>query len=95
MAEVTLLEAIREACIGGPGHYLGSAQTLQRMQSDYVYPALADRTSPKEWAERGKPDLISRATARKREILAERAAARFDPATDAAIRARFAIHLPA
>ncbi|MBJ6370312.1 trimethylamine methyltransferase family protein [Sedimentitalea arenosa] len=88
------LETIRATCIGGPGHYLGSAQTLTRMQTDYIYPALADRTSPKEWDERGKPDLLQRATARKEQILADRASARFDPVTDAAIRARFNIHLP-
>ena len=88
------LEAIREACIGGPGHYLGSAQTLQRMQSDYVYPALADRTSPKEWAEKGKPDLVEKAQAKVRDILAAPSQARLDAATDAAIRKRFVIHLP-
>ncbi len=89
------LEVIRATCIGGPGHYLGADQTLGRMQSDYIYPALSDRTSPKEWAERGRPDLLARTTARKQEILATRATARFDAATDRAIRARFNIHLPA
>jgi trimethylamine--corrinoid protein Co-methyltransferase len=64
------------------------------MQTDYIYPALADRTSPKEWDERGKPDLIQQAIAKKERILADRSAARFDPVTDAAIRARFNIHLP-
>ncbi len=93
--ETLALDQIAEVCLGGPGHYLGTAQTLSRMQADHVYPALGDRTSPKEWAEKGKPDLIERATARKEEILAERAAARFDPETDAMIRARFRIHLPA
>ncbi len=88
------LEAIRGACIGGPGHYLGSDQTLQRMQTDYVYPALANRSSPKEWEELHKPDLIESASARKVEILAQRASARFDPQTDAAIRERFNIYLP-
>ena len=89
------LEVIRATCIGGPGHYLGSEQTLGLMQTEYIYPALADRTSPKEWAELGKPDLLARATARKEEILAQRAAARFDPQTDRLIRERFNIHLPA
>jgi trimethylamine--corrinoid protein Co-methyltransferase len=89
------LEVIRATCIGGPGHYLGSDQTLSLMQTEYIYPALADRTSPKEWAELGKPDLLARATARKLTILAERAAARFDPHTDRMIRDRFNIHLPA
>ena len=93
--ETVAVEQIREVCLGGPGHYLGTEQTLGRMQSDHVYPTLGDRTSPKEWAEKGKPDLIERATARKQEILSERAAARFDPVTDAAIRKRFTIHLPA
>jgi trimethylamine--corrinoid protein Co-methyltransferase len=88
------LEAIRATCIGGPGHYLGSDQTLKRMQTDYVYPALADRSSPKEWEELQKPDLIDKAFARKNEILSQRASARFDPATDAAIRQRFNIYLP-
>ncbi|MDJ0820683.1 MAG: trimethylamine methyltransferase family protein [Paracoccaceae bacterium] len=89
------LEAMRATCIGGPGHYLGSDQTLARMQTDYVYPALGDRTSPKEWEELGKPDLLAKATARKEEILSQRAAARFDPATDQAIRDAFEILLPA
>jgi trimethylamine--corrinoid protein Co-methyltransferase len=89
------LEEIRQVCIGGPGHYLGTEQTLSRMEADHVYPALGNRMSPKEWAEMGKPDLIENATARKDEILAQRSAARFDPALDAAIRAKFNIYLPA
>ena len=87
------LDQMREVCLGGPGHYLGTGQTLARMQSDYVYPALGDRTSPKEWAEIGKPGLVAKATARKEEILAQRAEARFDPMVDADIRARFKIYL--
>jgi trimethylamine--corrinoid protein Co-methyltransferase len=88
------VEEIRQVCLGGPGHYLGTEQTLGRMQADHVYPALGDRTSPKEWDENGKPDLVAKATARKEEILSQRAAARFDPALDARIRAAFNIHLP-
>tara|TARA_R100000789_G_scaffold33052_2_gene36546 strand:+ start:1321 stop:2721 length:1401 start_codon:yes stop_codon:yes gene_type:complete len=89
------LEVIRATCIGGPGHYLGAEQTLGRMQTDYLYPCIANRSSPKEWDELGKPDLIAKATEKKLKILSERAAARFDPVTDAAIRERFKIHLPA
>ncbi|MDU9003746.1 trimethylamine methyltransferase family protein [Sedimentitalea todarodis] len=87
------LEQIRSVCIGGPGHYLGTDETLARMQTDHVYPALGDRTSPKEWDELGKPDLLRRATARKTEILSQRAPARLDPLKDAEIRERFNIHL--
>ena len=88
------LDVIRATCIGGPGHYLGADQTLSRMQTDYIYPSLGDRSSPKEWVEKGRPTLIENAKARKEEILSTRAAARFDPQTDAAIRAAFNIHLP-
>lgn len=88
------LDVIRATCIGGPGHYLGADQTLSRMQTDYIYPSLGDRSSPKEWVEKGRPNLIENAKARKEEILSTRAAARFDPQTDAAIRAAFNIHLP-
>ena len=92
--ETLALDQMRAVCLGGPGHYLGTAETLDRMQRDYVYPALGDRMSPKEWAEKDKPDLLALATARKEEMLAERPRARLDPATDRAIRAAFAIHLP-
>ena len=80
--------------MGGPGHYLGEDQTLKRMQSDYVYPTLGDRTSPKEWVELGKPDLLEKATKRKEEILSERSAAIFDYQLDASLRKKYKIHLP-
>ncbi len=88
------LDQIAEVCLGGPGHYLGTDATLGRMQVDYVYPTLGDRTSPKEWAELGKPDLIEKAIARKNEILATPSPAKFDPMLDAELRASFNIHLP-
>jgi len=88
------LETMREVCLTGPGHYLGSDQTLALMQTEYIYPEIADRSSPKEWEELGKPDLIKNAIARKERILADPATAMFSPELDAALRARFNIHLP-
>ncbi|WP_271947245.1 trimethylamine methyltransferase family protein [Ruegeria faecimaris] len=92
--ETLALDQMAEVCLGGPGHYLGTDATLGRMQADYVYPAHGDRTSPKEWVELGKPDLIEKATARKLEILSTSSPAQFDPALDAQIRNKFNIHLP-
>ncbi|CAD0185536.1 trimethylamine:corrinoid methyltransferase [Ruegeria sp. THAF57] len=92
--ETLALDQIAEVCMGGPGHYLGTDATLSRMQADYVYPTFGDRTSPKEWVELGRPDLIEKATARKEEILSMPSPAKFDPLLDAQIRARFNIHLP-
>ena len=89
------LDVMKEVCIGGPGHYLGAGQTLSLMQKDYVYPALGDRTSPKEWVENEKPNLVQKAKARKEAILANPSPVRFDPIKDREIRDRFNIHLPA
>jgi trimethylamine--corrinoid protein Co-methyltransferase len=88
------LDVIRKTCLSGPGHYLGSDQTLSLMQTEYIYPALGDRTSPKEWNELGKPDLIKKAIGRKESILSEPSAAQFPPEIDLAIRKMFNIHLP-
>lgn len=92
--ETLALDQIREVCMGGPGHYLGTEQTLGRMEQDHVYPKLANRSSPKEWDELGKPNLVENATARKEAILSQPSAARFDPELDAALRVKFNIHLP-
>lgn len=92
--ETMALDQMAEVCLGGSGHYLGTGQTLARMQKDNVYPILGDRTSPKEWVENDKPDLISKAVARKQEILSHPSSARFDPLLDRALRERFNIHLP-
>ncbi|MEL6794237.1 MAG: trimethylamine methyltransferase family protein, partial [Pseudomonadota bacterium] len=88
------LETMREVCVGGPGHYLGSGQTLSLMQTEYVYPRLGDRTSPKEWNELGRPDLLQKATAEKIRILGSHFPRHIDAATDAALRTGNAIHLP-
>ena len=88
------LDQIAQVCMGGPGHYLGTDQTLSRMQTDFVYPTLGDRTSPKEWAELEKPDLLDKATKIKEAILSERSDARFDPVLDAKLRQTHKIHLP-
>ncbi len=85
------LDAMRAVCIGGPGHYLGHSMTLDLMQTEYVYPKVADRTSPKEWEENNRPDLIKGAKQRKEDILAN-ATSQIDPAIDQAIREKYRIY---
>ena len=87
----TSIEAMKEVCLGGPGHYLGSGQTLGLMQTEYVYPSVGNRMSPKEWVEAGQPQLLDRAIARKNALLS-RAGSQIDPQIDALIRARYNIH---
>ncbi|MBT5001624.1 MAG: trimethylamine methyltransferase family protein [Tateyamaria sp.] len=91
--ETLALDQIADVTMNGPGHYLGTEQTLSRMQTDCVYPKMGDRTSPKEWAELDKPDLIAKATARKEKILAVRSQAQLGPKLDSVIRGKFNIHL--
>ena len=93
--ETLALDQMRQVCMGGPGHYLGTDQTLGRMEADHVYPTCGNRMSPKEWDEKGKPDLLETATARKEDILSRRSPAWFDAELDGRIRKRFKIHLSA
>jgi trimethylamine---corrinoid protein Co-methyltransferase len=85
------LEAMREVCLGGPGHYLGAGETLRLMETEYVYPKVADRSSPKEWEELGRPELLARATARKEAILAASTRPLVPPEVDRAVRETFRI----
>jgi trimethylamine---corrinoid protein Co-methyltransferase len=88
------VETIRQVCLEGPGHFLGSDQTLALMQKDYVYPTLGNRMSPKEWIEAGKPDIVKRATAKKREILSTYYPDYLPADLDDRIRQRHDIKLP-
>jgi trimethylamine--corrinoid protein Co-methyltransferase len=88
------MEVIREVCVGGPGHYLGHDQTLSLMQKEYVYPLLGNRMSPKEWNEAGRPDILEKATAKKREILSTHHPEYIQRAIDDLIRRHHDIKLP-
>ena len=87
------MDVIRATCLDGPGHYLGSEQTLNLMQTEYIYPDLGDRTSPKEWLELGKPDLLEKAIIKKNEILSKNSPGALDAGIDSKIRSAFNIHL--
>jgi trimethylamine--corrinoid protein Co-methyltransferase len=87
------IDVMKDVCIDGPGHYLGHAQTIGLMQTEYVYPSLADRSSPKEWEELGRPNLVAEAVKRKNQILAETAPQHISPQIDAHLRDNYDIRL--
>ncbi len=87
------MEVMRSVCLDGPGHYLGHSQTLDLMQKEYIYPTLGDRTSPKEWAENGRQDLLIKAIERKNHLLSNSSTASFSREIDDKIRAKFSIHI--
>ncbi len=62
------LDDIRQVA-AGDGHFLGQRATLDRMNSDFIYPDIADRTSVEEWLANDRPDLIIKANARANAIL--------------------------
>jgi len=88
------LDTMRAVCLGGPEHYLGTAQTLRLMQSEYVYPEIASRLSPKDWEEAQKPDIVAEACKRKDRILASHYPNYIPDEIDAVLRKRFSILLP-
>ncbi len=86
---------VRDVCIGGEGHYLGSGQTLSVMQSEYIYPDYSDRSSPTQWADAGKPVMLELAIQKRDEILATYFPKHISDETDANIREQFPISLDA
>ncbi|UDL92428.1 trimethylamine methyltransferase family protein [Mesorhizobium sp. PAMC28654] len=94
--EALSVDTISDVCLKGPGHYLGNEQTLRLMQTEYFYPAVGDRFSPKEWNEKGRPDIVQRAINEKKRILAERFPRHIPKLLDDKLRARFGdlIQLP-
>ncbi|MEM7208920.1 MAG: trimethylamine methyltransferase family protein [Pseudomonadota bacterium] len=91
--ETLSYEVIAQA-VDGPGHFLGSDQTIDLMQKEYLYPKLSDRSTPDEWALNGKPTMRENAKQRVREILNNHFPATINAATDQKIRERFKIDLP-
>jgi trimethylamine--corrinoid protein Co-methyltransferase len=63
------------------------------MQTEYTYPALGDRTSPKEWAENKRPDLLKKAISLKKQLLSNPSKAGFSKEVDDLIRKNFSIYL--
>ena len=88
------VDVIRQVCLDGPGHFLGSDQTLALMQREYVYPVVGDRTSPKEWKEIGSTNVVQKARDRLQKILASHYPSHIGDEVDRAIRAEADIKLP-
>ncbi len=93
VSDATLdLDAV-ERVVTQEGHYLGEVETLRRMKTDYVYPALADRQSVDDWLDTGAASIWDRAKIRVADILAGPAPTHLTPEIEADIRARYPIRL--
>jgi trimethylamine---corrinoid protein Co-methyltransferase len=87
------VDVIDEVCKGA-GHFLGHAQTIELMNSEYYYPHTGDRSSRDAWDLSGGLDMRERAKVRARELLTRQWPTHISEATDTRIRAEFEILLP-
>jgi trimethylamine--corrinoid protein Co-methyltransferase len=90
--ETLSLDVIHDT-VFGIGHYLGHAQTLELMQSEYLYPDVADRLTPGAWEELGSKTLYEQAHDRVNEMLTDYYPTYIDAAADKRIRDNFPIRL--
>ncbi|MGI9291765.1 MAG: trimethylamine methyltransferase family protein [Gammaproteobacteria bacterium] len=91
--ETLALDAIDEVA-HGEGHFLGRTETLERMQSDFVYPEIGDRRTIAEWEADDGPDIRSIAIDRTLKILEQHHPHHLSDELDRALRERFDIRLP-
>ena len=64
-----------------------------RMNSDFVYPELADRTDFQTWEEQNQPQQLDLARAEVKRVLAQAPVSLIPPELDRQIRTKFDIRL--
>ena len=57
-----VLDSLRQV-VEGDGHFLGQMDTLDRMQTDYLYPQFSDRETIEQWQDNGMTTILDRARA--------------------------------
>lgn len=90
--ETLSLDVIEQVC-NGEGHFLGTEQSLNLMNSEFYYPHTADRQSRDNWEADGGLDMWQAARRKTAHILKTHKPTPIDPAVDQAIRERFEILL--
>jgi trimethylamine---corrinoid protein Co-methyltransferase len=87
------VDTIDDVNTGGVGHYLGEAQTLDLMQTEYVYPKLSDRNTHMEWEEEGSLSILDRAKTYTNNVLENHHPEHLSAKVDDKIRETFNIEL--
>ena len=82
--------------VHGPGHFLGSAQTLELMQREYLYPEIGDRDTPDNWLDAGGRDAAAVAHDYAKNVMATHHPSHVPPDREAAARERWdlAVRVP-
>lgn len=87
-------EDLKDVCLNNKGHYLGSPQTLEVMQTEYIYPEIGDRLSPNQWHEQNKPQILEKARNKTQQIKNAHFPSHISSEIDQKIRDQFPIHMP-
>ena len=77
----------------GDGHYLKHPQTIELMETEFLYPDLADRRTTQEWEEQGKQSIYDLAHEKLNGIMKNYYPEYIDSKTDEKIRSKFPIKL--
>ena len=92
VTEETLSFDVIKDAVFGAGHFLGADQTIEIMETEYLYPPLGNRMTPMEWLEYGSED-IWQAARKKVSAMMQYYPSYITPEQDAQIRAKFDIKL--
>ncbi|MFZ1680688.1 MAG: trimethylamine methyltransferase family protein, partial [Rhizobiaceae bacterium] len=87
-------DVIADVTLNGPNHFLGHRQTLLRMESEFLYPAVADRRSLALWEAGGRDGIIERARAVVTSVLGTHFPSFAGEEADESLRRRFSLGLP-
>lgn len=93
VTDETLSYDVIKDTVSGSGHFLNQPQTLELMQTEFLYPDMADRRTPGEWEASGKEDVYELANRRVKQVLSSHYPEYIDPAADQRIRDKFPIQL--
>jgi trimethylamine--corrinoid protein Co-methyltransferase len=94
VTDATLAVSTIDDVVRGEGHFLGEAETFNRMQSDFLYPSIGDRRTIEQWENDGAKDIRTVAIEKTREILNDHFPGHIRTQTDQNLRSRFDIRLP-
>lgn len=93
VTDETLSYEVIKDTVFGTGHFLNQTQTLELMQTEFLYPEVADRRTPGEWEAGGKEDVYKLAHQKVRQVLSSHYPEYINPAADVRIRDKFPIRL--
>ena len=94
VSDATLALAAIDAVVRGEGHFLGEPDTLARMQTDFLYPQVANRHNIEQWESEGANDIRTTAKVRTLEILSSHFPRHLSGEMDRSLRSSFDIRLP-